>query len=96
MATVKVTFTLDEPAIAQLEAASKRLGLSKSEVVREAIGEFRVRTDRLSERERREQLRILDELLVSIPPRSAAEVEAELTDIRTARRGGGRLTPAGR
>lgn len=92
MATVKVTFTLDEAAIRQLEQAAERLARSKSDVVREAIGEFHGRLDRMSDRERAAKLKAFDELLPLIPYRSGEEVAAEIRDVRSARRQGGRRT----
>lgn len=92
MATVKVTFTLDEATIRRLAEAAERLAKPKSEVVREAIHEFHERIGRLSERERRLLLRAFDELVPRIPPRPLAEVEQELRAIRRARRARGRRT----
>ncbi len=92
MATTKVTFTLDEAAIARLQEASARLALPKSEIVREAILEFYDRIGRLSERERQGMLRAFDELVPKIPARPAAAVDRELDAVRQARRAGGRRT----
>lgn len=93
MATTKVTFTLDNTAVARLQEAAERLALPKSEIVREAILEFYDRIGRLSERERLKMLRAFDELVPKIPPRPARDVARELTGIRRARRSGGRRTP---
>ena len=60
MATVKVTFTLDEATVARLQNAAERLAKSKSEVVRNAIQDFHERMGQLSERERRQMLRAFD------------------------------------
>ena len=90
MATTKVTFTLDQAAISQLQEAAARLAIPKSEVVRAAIAEYYEKIGRLSERERQRLLRAFDELVPRIPERSAAEVDRELTSIRRARRTGGR------
>jgi hypothetical protein len=68
MATIKVTFTLDETALSRLQDASARLSLPKSEIVREAILEFHDRIGRLSEREHASMLRAFDELIPKIPP----------------------------
>jgi hypothetical protein len=38
-------------------------------------------------------LRVFDEMVPKIPKRPQEEVEAELAEIRAARRGGGRRTP---
>ena len=90
MATTKVTFTLDAPALASLNDAAERLSLPKSEIVREAILEFHARIGRLSERERIDMLRALDELMTQVSSRPQADVEHELAEIRSARRTGGR------
>lgn len=96
MATVKVTFTLDEATVVRLRQAAERLAKPKSEVVREAIHDFSERIGRLSERERLRQLRVLDEIAARGPSRPLAEVEAELKRVRAARRRGGRRSPARR
>ena len=93
MATTKATFTLDEETVVRLKVASERLGKPKSEIVREAIHDYVDRMGKLSERERVRLLRILDEMAPKIPERPLSEVEAEIEEIRRARRGGGRLTP---
>ena len=90
MATVKVTFTLDQATVTRLEEAAARLALPKSRVVREAILEYYDRIGRLSERERLSLLRTFDEVLPRIPARDAREVERELKALRQARRAGGR------
>jgi len=92
MANPKMTFSLDEETVKRLEQASERLGKPKSEVVREAILEYSLRVDRLTEAERQRMLAALDDLLPKIPPRSDEEVDLELREIRAARRGGGRRT----
>ncbi len=92
MASVKATFTLDEVTATRLAQTAERLKRPKSEVVREAIMDYSERTDRLSERERLEKLRLFDELMPRIRPRTDAEVDAELNAIRDARRSGGRRT----
>jgi len=93
MATTKATFTLDDETVLRLRVAAERLGKPKSEIVREAIHDYADRIGKLSERERVRLLRILDEMAPKVPQRPLAEVEAEIEEIRRARRGGGRLTP---
>ena len=90
MGTVKVTFTLDQATVDRLQGAAERLGKPKSEVVREAIGDYYERIGRLSERERLRMLQVFDEMVPRIPVRSKAAVEKELQEIRRARRAGGR------
>jgi hypothetical protein len=96
MATTKVTFTLDEDTITRLRATAERLALPKSEVVREAIRDFSDRAGCLSERERRRLLEAFDRLVPAIPSRPLRDVERELTDLRRARRVGGRRSGRGR
>ena len=74
----------------RLQDAADRLAMAKSEVVREAIMEFHDRIGRLSDRERSKMLKAFDELVPRIPKRSAAEVDAELAEVRRARKAAGR------
>jgi hypothetical protein len=90
MATVKMTFTFDEPTAAMLRSTAARLGKPQSAVVREAVAEYSARSGRLSEAERLRLLAVFDELVPAIQRRPHAEVERELAEIREARRGGGR------
>ena len=96
MATVKVTFTLDEASVRRLREAAEQLAKPKSEVVREAIQDFHARIDRLSERERIRLLQVFDEVIPRIPPRPQAAVDRELRALRQARRRGGRRTARAR
>jgi len=93
MAKVKATFTLDQVTIKRLQLASQRMRKPKSQIVREAIHEYTERIGRLSEEERVRMLRALDEFVAKVPPRSVEEVDAELADIREARRRGWRPPP---
>lgn len=86
----RATFTLDDQTDRALRRAADRLGKAKSEVVREAIQEYDARAGRLSEAERLRLLAALDRYLPRVPDRPLQEVEAELEEIRRARRGGGR------
>jgi metal-responsive CopG/Arc/MetJ family transcriptional regulator len=90
MATIKMTFSLDEPTAARLNEASVSLGKPKSEIVREAIRDYAERMGRLSEVERIRMLGVFDEVVAAIPERPAGDVDAELAEIRRARREGGR------
>jgi Ribbon-helix-helix protein, copG family len=92
MGTVKVTFTLDEATVKRIEAASQRLALPKSQVVREAVEDYYERLGKMSEQERKRMLRIFDEVIPRIPARPLTEVRRELNEIRRARRLGGRAT----
>jgi len=69
-----------------------RLAKPKNEIVREASRGYADRIGKLSEKERVRMLRIFDEMLPKVPERPVEEVEAELAEIRRARRGGGRRT----
>jgi predicted DNA-binding protein len=93
MASIKVTFTLDQETVHRIETAAARLSLPKSQVVREAVQEYYERIGRLSESERLRMLRVFDEMVARMPRRSAREVDRELKAIREARRSGGRRTP---
>ena len=96
MATTKVTFTLDAATIARLRATAERLALPKSRVVREAIRDFGDRAERLSERERLRLLEAFDRLVPAIPLRGRHDVDRELSELRRARRAGGRRSGGGR
>jgi hypothetical protein len=83
---IKVTFTLDEVTVEQLRRTAARVRKPQSRVVREAIGEYAARADRLSESERRRMLAVLDRAMRRPPTRPAAAVRTELREIRAARR----------
>ena len=93
MATVKMTFSLDEATAVRLNDASAALGKPKSEVVREAIRDYAERMGRLSEAERIRLLGVFDDVVSAIPERPADEVKAELADVRYARRRGSERRP---
>ena len=90
MATVKMTFSLDEATAATLDRTADRLGMAKSQVVREAIHEYTERVGQLGDGERRRLLAVFDELVPRIPERPLVTVERELAEIRRSRRAGGR------
>ena len=90
----RVTFSLDEATVAQIRQTAARQRIPQSHVVREAIADYAARTDRLSERERQQRIGILERLRDAKPTRPAADVDDELSDIRAARRAGGRRHPA--
>lgn len=87
---VKVTFTLDDDTVEQIRQTAARQRKPQSQIVREAVAEYAARGDRLSERERLELLETLGRLASARPTRSARAVDAELRDLRAARRQGGR------
>ena len=90
IATEKVTFTLDEATVRRLDDASKRLSKPKSQIVREAIEEYHKHIGKLSESEKHRMLRALAEFAALPQTGSQAEMDAELKEIRRARRHGGR------
>jgi hypothetical protein len=90
---VKVTFTFDDETVATLRRAAARLAKPQSAVVREAIREYALRVGKLSEAERRRLLEIFDTMLPKIPGQPAAQTDAELREIRAARRRGGHRHP---
>ena len=90
MASVKMTFSLDEATAARLDDAAASLRKPKSEIVREAILDYADRVGRLTEAERLRLLAVFDEVVSAIPERPEAAIERELADIRRQRRLGGR------
>jgi predicted DNA-binding protein len=90
MATNKATFTFDDATKAELNDAAARLSKPKSEIVREAIHQYHGRIGKLSDSERLRILAVLDEIAKRPPTRPQSEVDAELKEIRRARRHGGR------
>ena len=87
-----MTFTFDEQTVETLRRTASRLKKPQSAVVREAIQEYSTRTGRLSEEERQHMLKVFDRMVSRIPSRSQAEADAEIAEIRAARRTGGRRT----
>ncbi len=87
---IKVTFTLDEDTVARLRRAAARLARPQSQVVREAIRDYEARSQKLDEDERRRMLEILDRLAPAGRARPANDVQAELDEIRRARRESGK------
>ena len=87
---VKMTFTFDEATVARLRRVSSRLSRPQSQVVREAIREYDERSGTLGDEERRRLLEAFDRLVPLVPGRPAREVEAELREIRAARRESGK------
>lgn len=90
----KVTFTLDDAALREIDRAAERLDISKSQVVREAVRVYGEQLGRLGDEERAAKLAAFDELVPKIQSRPREEVEEELDAIRAARRAGGRKRPS--
>jgi hypothetical protein len=86
----RITFSLDDATVARIRQTAVRLRKPQSHVVRDAVADYATRTDRLSERERRHLMGVLEPLRDARPTRPAAAVDSELTSIRTGRRAGGR------
>jgi Ribbon-helix-helix protein, copG family len=96
MSMVKMTFTFDQETVDRLKQAAARLVRPQSYVVREAVREYADRIGSLSEQESRHLLRVFDALVPVIPSRPLSEVQAELREVRVARRRGGRRPADGR
>jgi hypothetical protein len=92
---VKVTFTFDEETVKTLRRFAVFSGGMLLDVVREAIQDYAIRTDRLSEEERQHLLKVFDRVVPRIPVRRQAEADLEIAAIRAARRTGGRRTRVG-
>lgn len=88
----KLTFSMPDDTVRALRRAVERTGKSQSAVVREAIVEYEKRADRLTEDERRRMVALMERVMARPPDRTSADVEAELREIRRARRHGGRRT----
>ena len=92
MATLKMTFTLDQDTVRLIDDGATRLAEPKSQFIREAVADYHSRIGRLSESERQRMLKVFDTVVPLIPARPQQEVEDELREIRRARRAGGRLS----
>jgi hypothetical protein len=90
----RVTFSLDDATVAAIRRTAERLKKPQSQVVREAVADFAARSDRLSESERVRLLGVLDRLREHKPSRRVSDVDAELAELRRARREGGRRHPS--
>jgi predicted transcriptional regulator len=88
----KVTFTLDDETVAQLKKLAARRGWPQSRVVREAVTEYGKQPERLTEEQRDRLLAIVADIK-KLPKRPRQEIDAELKEIRRARRNPGRLHP---
>ncbi len=90
---VKVTFTLDGETVLRLRRIAARLSKPQSSVVREAIKEYEARSTKLSDEERARMLAVVDRMMQEPPTRTAAEVDAEIGEIRSSRRRWSRRRP---
>ena len=89
----KVTYSLDETTVRRIRAGARRLEIAQSQFVREAVADYAARKDRLSEAERLRMLEVLERIRNSPPTRTREEVDAELREIREARRRAWRREP---
>ena len=89
---VKLTFTVDDQTVEILKRTASRLGKPQSAIFREAIRDFADRADRLSASERERMLSALARIRAQKPTRAQSEVDSEISNIRAARRTGGRRT----
>jgi hypothetical protein len=87
---VKMTFTLDERTADTLKRIARRLQRPQSHVLREAIAHYEPHAGNLSKAERQRRVALFDQVIGAIPRRSAGEVDAELKQLRAARRKGWR------
>jgi metal-responsive CopG/Arc/MetJ family transcriptional regulator len=92
MATVKMTFSLDEATASRLDDAAATLRMPKSAIVRDAIRDYADRVGRLSEAERLRLLGVFDEVVPAIPDGTDEAVDAELAEVRRERQHSGRGT----
>jgi hypothetical protein len=86
----KVTFTLDEQTVGVIRAIAARKKKPQSAIVREAVAAYARQEEKLDDGERARRLRVLDELAARSATRPQVEVDAELREIRRARRVGWR------
>ena len=89
---VKVTFTADEQTVETLRRMAARMKKPQSVIFREAIKGYAESAERLGPEERERMLAVLDRIRARKPTRSQTEVNAEIAEIRVARRSGGRRT----
>ena len=87
-----MTFTFDEQTVDTLRRTASRLNKPQSVVVREAIQDYAKRGERLSDEERLRMLKVLDRMVARRSTRRQAAVDAEIAEVRAARRTGGRRT----
>lgn len=85
-----LTFSLDDETIRMLRRLAAQRQKPQSYLVREAIAAYAAEGERLNEQERARKLRVLDQLRARPHTRAQREVDAELREIRRARRTGWR------
>jgi predicted transcriptional regulator len=87
---IKRTFVLDDESASYLDRAADRLGIPKSQVVREALRLYGEQMGKLTDEEMDQALENFDRAIARLPHRARKTVEAELEELSRARRGGGR------
>jgi hypothetical protein len=90
----EITLTLEEKTIQRIESAAENLGKSNGEVVEEAMADYHRLPEKLTDAERQRRLAALDEMMRTPSPKTAEDVRREIEEVRAARHGGGRRTPA--
>ena len=85
---VKMTFTLDATTVETLKRIAKRLQKTQSFILREAICHYEPHAGQLSKAERKQRVALFDQLIATIPSRSATETDRELREHRLSRRKG--------
>jgi predicted DNA-binding protein len=85
---VKMTFTLDDATVETLKRIAKRLQKTQSFILREAICHYEPHAGQLSKAERKQRVALFDQVISTIPSRSAAETDRELREQRRSRRKG--------
>jgi hypothetical protein len=87
----KLTFSVDDATVAKLRQAAEDLGKPQSMVVREAVTEYHARHTPLTAEERLRKLAIMDRIMRR-PAGKPGTAAGEVSEIRRARRQGGRRT----
>jgi hypothetical protein len=75
---IKCTFVLDDESAVYLARTAQRLGVPKSQVVREALRVYGEQLGRLSDEERDRALAAFDRAIARVPERPREDVQAEL------------------
>ena len=83
-----MTFTLDDATVETLRRIANRLQKPQSYVLREAISHYEPHAGQLSKAERKRRVELFDQVIATIPRKSAAEVDRELKKLRVSRRKG--------
>ena len=91
--TREITLTLDDETIQQIERLARLLHKSTGEIVEDAMQRLQPTPRPMSEEERQQRLKALDEMKRRPLPKSAEDVQREIDEVRAARRSGGRRTP---